>query len=183
MSDNPEEGPNPFLATLALPELKLALGRMIDEAAEVDRLRSMTAGNGMVMTYQEKLSQARAVLALGEAAAVALSTDEAIASYPTLAASVGIEAGNLWQAAQTVVARYGLFARRSYAVERGRLTAKAAIQAAGSREEALAAHAALGFPATPEAFVPVDPVAQLRTQVAQLTAALAALAQQAGQPP
>ena len=129
-----------------LSGLKQRLLVAVDEAAERVRLRYITPGPGMVMTYQEKHAQARAVDGLGQGAANALSAQEAQAQFPTLAASVGIEAATLWDCAQLVIQRYEAFATLSYGIEQARLQGKAAVAAATTAAEAQAAHDAVTWP-------------------------------------
>lgn len=126
--------------------LKARLRAAIDEAAERMRLRYITPGAGMTMTYNEKHQQARAVDGLGQSAANALSASDALAQFPTLTASVGIEAATLWDCAQLVIQRYEAFATLSYGIELARLTGKAAVAAATTAAEAQAAHDAVTWP-------------------------------------
>ena len=114
----------------------------LDADAEAVRLKYLTPGVGMVMTYQEKFAQAQAVNTLGAAAANALTPTEREAQYPTLAASVGIEAATLFECATLVLQRYVAFAQLSRVIERTRLTAKKAIAAAATPEDVAAAYAA-----------------------------------------
>ena len=119
----------------ALPDQVLARAKesalaRIDAKAETVRLRYITPGAGMAMTYQEKFAQANAVAGLGEAAANAMSEADRLEQFPTLAASVGIEAATLWECAQLVLAKYTAFAALSYTIERARLSGKSAISAA-----------------------------------------------------
>jgi hypothetical protein len=126
-----------------LPEVKVDLCRKIDAAAEVRRLKYITPGDGMALTYREKFSQAAAVNALGEAAANALTPEQRLASYPTLAASVGIEHATFWGCAQLVLSKFAQFAALSYTIETTRLAGKKAIDAALTIESAHAAYEAI----------------------------------------
>lgn len=127
-----------------LPQ-KAALLASVDSRAEELRLRYITPGAGMALTYQEKFAQAQAVSAMGRDAANALSQSEREAQFPTLSASVGIEAPTLADAANLVLARYANFARLSLSIERIRLGGKASIQAATSDAEANAAYEAISW--------------------------------------
>jgi hypothetical protein len=120
--------------------------KRIDQDAEACRLRFVTGGSGMAMTYQEKLAQARHVDGLGEAAAAALSGSEREAQFPTLAASIGLEAETLWACAQLVLQRYGQFVAVSMAIERTRLTAKLAVNDAKSVDAVKAAYPGAVWP-------------------------------------
>lgn len=113
-----------------LAELKASLKRKVDADAEAKRLQYLTPGVGMAMTYDEKHTQARAVHGLGEQAANALTEQERVDQFPTLSASVGIEAPTLWACADLVIQRYEAFATLSHGIERTRLAGKAAIAAA-----------------------------------------------------
>ena len=123
--------------------LKARLLAQIDADAETFRLRYITPGNGMQMTYAEKLAQARAVQGLGKEAADAVQPTEMIAQYPTLAASVGLEAATLWDCANLVLAKYAQFAALSNGIERRRLSGKKAIAEAKDVASAQAAYEAI----------------------------------------
>ncbi len=118
----------------------------VDADAEACRLRFITPGAGMAMTYAEKFAQAQAVDAMGEAAANALSVEDREAQFPTLSASVGIEAPTLWACAQLVIERYAAFAQLSLVIERTRLAGKAAIKAASSVDAVRVAYGAIAWP-------------------------------------
>ena len=124
-----------YIAALADPALaraKAAAGAAIDAFAEAVRLRYITPGAGMAMTYQEKFAQAQGVVAMGEQAANAMSEAERVEQFPTLAASVGIEAATVYDCAQLVLARYTAFAALSHTIERARLAGKAAVKSAST---------------------------------------------------
>ena len=106
----------------------------IDDEAERIRQKYITASPGQVLTYREKFEQAKAVVIAGQAAADALSAADMREQYPTLAASVGIEAPTLWDCAQIVVAKAEAWADLSYEIEQTRLAAKAAVTAAADRD-------------------------------------------------
>lgn len=115
----------------------------VDEDAERVRLRYLTPGSGMAMTYAEKRDQANAVHSMGEAAATAMSAQEQVAQFPTLAASVGLEAPTLWACAQLVIAKSEAWATLSHAIERTRLVGKKAISEASDAATARAAYEAI----------------------------------------
>lgn len=123
---------------LPLEEAKANLAGDIDRQAETCRLKYITAGSGMAMTYQEKLAQARAVLEIGAGAKAA--------DYPTLAASIGVEAKSLAECAQLVVSKYEQFAQLSGLIERERLVAKKGIKEASDLDETLEAYEAATWP-------------------------------------
>lgn len=126
--------------------LRSALRNRVDQDAEACRQQYITPGAGMTMMYQEKFSQAQAVDALGQATANALTLEERVAQYPTLAASVGIEAATLWDCAQLVIARYEAFAALSNVIEGKRLAGKLAISNASDAATAQAAYEAITWP-------------------------------------
>lgn len=131
---------------LSLAAVKARLKRDVDDAAENTRLHYITPGFGMMLTYQEKFAQAQAVGGMGEAAANALSAEDAEQQFPTLMASVGIEAETLWGCAQLVLQRYAGFALLSNGIERARLSAKKSISDASDVETAFAVYEALTWP-------------------------------------
>lgn len=129
-----------------LDEMKADYGRRVSELAERERQRYITPGDGMAMTYREKFEQALSVNDIGEQAANALSEQEQFNAYPTLAASVGIEAPTLWDCSQLVIARYEAFTAISYSIERARLKAKKEISSALDADAVLAAYEAITWP-------------------------------------
>lgn len=129
-----------------LADVAAELLARVDADAEAVRLRVLTPGVGMMMTYQEKFAQAQAVFSMGEAEAGRLSEADALAQFPTLAASVGIEAPTLWACALAVLSRYTAFANLSHGIERARLAAKKAIKGAASPADARAAYQAVRWP-------------------------------------
>lgn len=131
---------------LTLAALKTHLDSRIDSDAEVVRLRYITPGAGMAMTYREKLEQAENVLAGGQEAADALTEEDARSAYPTLAASIGIEASSLWACAQLVWAKYQAWAQVSHDIEKARLGGKSAVAASSDHDSARAAYAAVTWP-------------------------------------
>jgi hypothetical protein len=137
----PEAPPAP-----TLPEVKARLIFMVDADAEKTRLRYITPGAGQAMTYLEKHNQAVAVHELGQSSANALTDAEYRSMFPTLAASVGVEAPTLWDAAQLVIARYEAWATISYAIERAKLAGKKAISDASDAAAARAAYEAITWP-------------------------------------
>lgn len=126
-----------------LESVKKTMSRRVDDDAEQVRNRYLTPGAGMALTYQEKFAQAQAVMNLGRETANALSELDREAQFPTLAASVGIEAPTLADAANLVLERYAAFARLSFHIERQRLAGKSAIQAAASKDDVDAAYRAI----------------------------------------
>lgn len=129
-----------------LDVLKVRLAREIDATAEQVRLRYVSPGDGMQLVYREKFEQSQGVQAMGEAAANALSQTSREAQFPTLSASVGIEAATLWECAQLVLQKYAAFAALSLQIERARLTAKQGVKSAADAKAAKAAAEAAQWP-------------------------------------
>jgi len=130
----------------SLAVVKVDHASRLDADAEAARLRFLTPGAGMMMTYQEKFAQAQAVAAVGEAEANALSQVDREEQFPTLAASVGIEAETLWDCAHLVLQKYAEFAQISLVIERTRLSAKKAISDASDAAAVRAAYEAITWP-------------------------------------
>ena len=120
--------------------------RRVDLDAGRERLKYISPGEGIEMTYMEKHAQAQAVLILGEVAANALTEAERTAQFPTLAASVGTEAATLFACAQLVSQRYELYATASNGIEKARLSGKKAIADAVDAAAAEAAYRAITWP-------------------------------------
>lgn len=132
-----------------LATLKANLKSLVDGEAESIRLKYITPGVGQAMTYREKLEQAEQVIEDGEDAANALLADDARSQYPTLSASIGVEAATLWQCANLVWQTYQQWAALSHAIEKARLTAKQAIEVAETVDAAYQAHAGAAWPKRP----------------------------------
>jgi hypothetical protein len=126
-----------------LDAVKRELHAKLDNDAENRRMRYLTPGTGMSMTYAEKRDQANAVHSMGEAAATAMSAAEQVEQFPTLAASVGLEAPTLWACALLVIAKSEAWATLSHAIERTRLLGKKAISDASDAASARAAYEAI----------------------------------------
>lgn len=133
--------PNP-----PLDGIKSELKAKIDADAEGCRLRYISPGSGQAMTYLEKHNQAVAVHEMGETAANALSENDRKATFPTLAASVGVEADTLWECSQIVLARYLAFVNISHDIERIKLVNKKLISLASDAAAARAAYEAITWP-------------------------------------
>lgn len=129
-----------------LVDIKADLKRRVDFDAEQTRLKYITPGHGMALTYQEKHKQAEAVDDLGELAANALTEAERNAQFPTLSASVGIEAATLWACAQLVIECYEQFDGLAHQIEKARLQGKKNISDASDAAAARAAYEAITWP-------------------------------------
>lgn len=133
------------VTNLPLGEAKRELVRLINHAAEQCRVACITPGAGMDSVYRDKIEQAEEVLDNPEASD-ALSADEQRQQFPTLSASVGIEANRLSECAAIVQQAYLRDAAIQHEIERTRLAAKAAVRAAPDAESALAAYQAVTWP-------------------------------------
>lgn len=96
----------------------------INDAAEKCRGKYITPGDGQMMTYLEKINQARACLAV---------PSPETADYPMLAAEVGITAPTLAGVAEIVVAAYNQWLIIGSAIEATRRAANIAVEAADTR--------------------------------------------------
>lgn len=133
-------------AAAALADAKRTAIASVNQAAESVRLRYLTPGAGMALTYQEKFAQANAVYGLGEQAANAMSEADRLQQFPILARSVGIECETLWACAMLVLERYQQFNEVAGTIEANRLTGIAAIKAAASVQGVQTAHEAIAWP-------------------------------------
>ena len=149
------EGSGPLAATVIEPdrvrvvrsehpldEIKIDLLQRTDNDAENVRLKYITGGVGMSMTYAEKKDQAIAVIQMGEATANALANHGA-AEFPTLSASVPLEAASLYAAAQLVISKYEQWTALSRIIETTRLAGKKSISDASDAASARAAYEAI----------------------------------------
>lgn len=127
---------------LTLEQIKKNFSDLIDIQAEERRSKYLSPGVGMAMTYQEKKDQAVAVLQMGETDANALANHGAV-EFPTLSASVPLEAPNLYAAAQLVISKYEQWAALSRVIETTRLAGKKAISDASDVAAARAAYEAI----------------------------------------
>jgi hypothetical protein len=131
---------------IELDDLKSSLKRRIDDDAEACRGRFLTLGSGQAMTYLEKHNQAVAVHDMGEAAANAMSEADRRATFPTLAASVGVEAPTLWECSQIVLARYLVFVNASFVIEQTKLVNKKLVSLASDTAAGRAVYEAITWP-------------------------------------
>lgn len=111
-----------FMATsTGLAALQTAMKAVVDARAESERLKYITPGQGQALTYQRKSEEARRA---------ALEENPNADDFPLLAASMGIEGDSIGQIANVVLAQDATWASVGSAIERDRLTAKRAIDAA-----------------------------------------------------
>ena len=119
----------------------------LESKAEQKRLEYITPGVGQAMTYLEKRDQAEEVIAQGEDVANAMSYEEAREAFPTLAATIGVDAPTLWEVAQLVMQKAHIWANKSFEIEILRANAKKKINEAGTVEEVKAAYDAIDWDA------------------------------------
>ncbi|MEZ2410568.1 hypothetical protein AB6806_27605 [Bosea sp. RCC_152_1] len=117
----------PVVAPVDLQAVKSSLKAQIDAQAEVQRLRYITPGSGQAMTYARKVEQAKAAQA---------DADPQPGDFPLLAASLGIDGGDVEAVAATVLAMDAAWAQIGAAIEAVRLNAKRAIDEAETAEAA-----------------------------------------------
>lgn len=127
----------PIVEDINFDALKRQLKASIDEAAEAERLKYITAGAGQAMTYQQKSDEAKRYLA---------ASDPDADDYPLLSAEVGVTAADLAGVAQVVNAAFAQWQVIGAAIEKTRLATKAAIDAAATAEEAQSAFEGASWP-------------------------------------
>lgn len=120
-----------------LTSIKRELAAEIDAQAEAARMAVLTPGTGQAQEYAQVALEASAVL---------MVASPALADYPMLAASIGVEsprtgndAADLKAAAQAVMQRKQACYGALVAIRRKRLEAKAAVKAARTEADARAA--------------------------------------------
>lgn len=109
----------------------------VDSAAETERLKYITPGNGQAMTYQQKVTEAQAFKA---------ATNPKASDYPILSSEVGITAQTLAEVADIVLAAFAQWQQIGAAIEVIRLGAKRDIDAAEDETAARAVVDAIVWP-------------------------------------
>ncbi|MCD2176432.1 hypothetical protein [Rhizobium sp. C1] len=120
-----------------LRQIKQALIEEINAAAEAERKRYITAGEGQAMTYTEKLAQARAFLA---------ATEPNAADYPMIANEVGITASTASGVASAVIDAYTAWVAIGAAIEKIRMQTNMAITEAADADAARAVRNTVVWP-------------------------------------
>ena len=125
----------------ALAEAKAAAKVRVDVAAEQTRMLYITPGSGQAMTYSEKLAEARLILISQQTADAADAMDAATlqATYPMIAACVGVDGATPSTVATTVVGKWAAWAQVGAMIEKKRRAAGAAIEAATTVDAVTAA--------------------------------------------
>lgn len=116
---------------------RLDLKRLVDEVAEVERLKYITPGAGQAMTYQQKVTEAQGFN---------VATNPQPEDFPMLSSEVGITAPTLDEVADNILAAYGQWQLIGAAIEAIRLGAKRDIDAAGDEAAARAVVDAIEWP-------------------------------------
>ncbi|MCX2699269.1 hypothetical protein [Ochrobactrum chromiisoli] len=129
---NPQGGESPSLA-----DIKRQLAKQVDTAAENERLKYITPGNGQAMTYQQKVAEAQAFKA---------ATSPQAADYPLLSSEIGITAETLDEVANIVLGAFAQWQQIGAMIEAVRLGAKRDIDAAEDEAEARAIVDAIVWP-------------------------------------
>lgn len=102
-----------------LAAIKRSLKSDIDAQAETERARYITPGSGQAMTYQAKAAEA-----------IRYHEASGAGEYPLLSAEIGVTGATLGDVAATVIAMHNQWLLMGAQIERARLSAKAAIEAA-----------------------------------------------------
>ncbi len=122
---------------ISLAEIRSALKADIDTAAELERLKYITPGNGQAMTYQQKVTEAQAFKVA--------STPKA-SDYPILSSEMGITAETLDGVADIVLAAFAQWQQIGAMIESIRLGAKRDIDNAEDEAAARAIVDAIVWP-------------------------------------
>lgn len=133
----------PIILAKDLSAPKAAARAAIDQAAEAARQKHLTEGSGQALVYQAKQAQAAAFLAKYPTDP---GTPADAALYPLLQAEAGITAPTLFGVAQAVSAMAGQWMTLAAGIEKTRLAAKAAINAAATETAIAAAVTAASWP-------------------------------------
>lgn len=117
--------------------IKQSMKTFIDAAAETERLKYITPGNGQAMTYQQKVTEAQALKS---------AASPQVSNYPILSSEVGITAETLGEVADIVLAAFAQWQQIGAAIESIRLGAKRDIDAAADEAAARAIIDAIEWP-------------------------------------
>lgn len=136
------------LADKILTAKKEQLKARVDEAAESERLKYITAGVGQSMTYTEKFNQAvdYSKKYTAHANDPKNEPEPNEADYLLLKAGLGIDGASLIEVAATVTYAYAIWQKIGAAIEATRLETKAAIENAKTTEDAQAVFASIKWP-------------------------------------
>lgn len=127
----------PVMPQTDLVQLKSWLKNEVDAAAETERLKYITPGDGQAMTYQQKVAEAQALKD---------ATNPQPSDYPILSSEVGITAETLGEVADIVLAAFAQWQQIGAMIESIRLGAKRDIDAAEDEATARAIVDAIVWP-------------------------------------
>lgn len=102
---------------LSLDEVKASALRKLNMMAASKYREGMADDPTMGIMYREKFDQANSVIGIGREDALALTMDEVKAQYPTLAASIGVHAGDIYACAEIVVGKYEDWVNQTHRIE------------------------------------------------------------------
>lgn len=125
-----------------LAHLKAKLKLQVDRSAETERMRYITAGEGQALTYSRKVEEAKRATA---------EADSKPEEYPMLAASLGIDGDTVKAVAEVVLAMDAAWAIIGSQIERIRLAAKQAVDAAETEGAVKAVLDGIEWPAPQQA--------------------------------
>lgn len=125
------------VSALSLAAVKNQMIGLVNAAAEKERLKYITSGQGQAMTYTEKRDQARAFLA---------AEDPDPADYPMIANEVGITAATAREVAEVIAGRYAAWKAIGEEIEKVRMIANKAIDDAADEAGAKAVAAGITWP-------------------------------------
>lgn len=122
---------------VSIDRLRVGLKAVIDVAAEAERLKYITPGEGQAMTYQQKVDEARTFKG---------ASNPKASDYPVLSSEVGITAETLAEVADIVLAAFAQWQQIGAMIESIRLKAKRDIDAAANEAAARAIVDAIEWP-------------------------------------
>jgi hypothetical protein len=128
-----DDGSAAARAEAALAQAKAKASAHVDATAEAARLLYVTGGSGQALTYDQKLTQAEAFLALYPSPP---SPAPAPSAWPLLASELGVTAPSLHGVASVIVATAAAWSSAAAEIETLRLGAKRAIEDATTVQEA-----------------------------------------------
>lgn len=116
--------------------IRSSLTESMDRLAEDIRMRHLTPGNGMTLTYIEKLSEARGASDLDDNLIKSWNATESEYKFPVLSASVDVEAGSLLDVVKLILSRHSYLSNLFMNVERVRLMGRRDVISASTPDEA-----------------------------------------------
>lgn len=126
-----------FVEEAPLDKIKAALKVTVDTAAEAERKKYITPGEGQAMTYQRKVEEAKRAI---------LEEEPTADDYTMLAASLGVDGETVKEVATVVLAMDAAWAVIGAGIEKIRMNTKKDIDDAASAEAANAIVDAIVWP-------------------------------------